>query len=271
MYYDTHTHLNDEKLYANRRTHLLHFIDIWWKWLVNVWVDEKRNERAIEIARVANQEKIDCRVKATIGYHPSEVCFGNITRENIDVKIDSLRTLYEENKEYIVAIGECGIDTHYPDGSDNIELQKELFRRQCEFAKEVWLPIVIHSRDDFASTLEVIEEFADQRIYFHCYGYGADEIKILRGKMKRLWIGFCGNVTYPKAQPLRDALLACDMSNIVFETDAPYLSPQKVRWEMNEPAHVKYIYEFVSELKEIDLQELWEKITENVRALYHIA
>lgn len=80
---------------------------------------------------------MNCRVKATIGYHPAEVCFGNITHENLDEKITALRNMYDGNKEHIVAIGECGIDTHYPDGSSNIELQKELFRRQCEFAKEI--------------------------------------------------------------------------------------------------------------------------------------
>ena len=114
---------------------------------------------------------IQCRVKATIGYHPSEVCFGNITKENIDERISTLRKLYDENKEHIIAIGECGIDTHYPDGSSNIALQKELFKAQCEIAKEFDLPIVIHSRDDFESTFDVIQEFKDEKIYFHCYGY----------------------------------------------------------------------------------------------------
>lgn len=109
-------------------------------------------------------------VKATIGYHPSEVCFGNITTENLDERLSALRLLYEENKEHIVAIGECGIDTHY-DGEKHIELQKELFRRQCELAREFKLPIVIHSRSDFESTWEVVKEFREEKIYFHCFGY----------------------------------------------------------------------------------------------------
>ena len=80
---------------------------------------------------------MSCVVKATLGYHPAEVCFGNITHDTIDEKISALKKMYAENKEHIVAIGECGIDTHYPDGGQNIETQKELFRKQCTLAQEL--------------------------------------------------------------------------------------------------------------------------------------
>lgn len=184
--------------------------------------------------------------------------------------MDALQALYEKNKEHIVAIGECGIDTHYPDGAENIELQKELFHRQCQLAKDLGLPVVIHSRDDFDSTREVVKNFVDQKIYFHCYGYGKDEISILQEACHQLRVGFCGNVTYPKAQPLRDALLACDLENIVFETDAPYLAPQVLRGKTNEPANVRYIYEYVAELLQMNLPTLAEKIEKNVKRLYSL-
>lgn len=137
-------------------------------------------------------------------------------------------------------------------------------------AKELDLPVVIHSRDDFASTLEVLQPYTDLKIYFHCYGYGPDEIAVLRASFPRLRIGFCGNITYPKAQPLRDALLACDIGSIVCETDAPYLSPQKVRGETNEPAHVRLIYEYISGLRGKSLEETVGIVTHNVQALYNI-
>ena len=269
MYYDTHTHLNEEELYKDRRKYLDNFISVGWKGLINIWVDEEWNKRAIEIARAVKDEEIECVVKATIGYHPSEACFEKITKENLDEKILALRKLYENNKEHIVAIGECGIDTHY-EWEKHIELQQELFRRQCELAKEFRLPIVIHSRNDFDSTFEVIQEFKDEKIYFHCFGYCVDEVKKLQECFPKIWFGFCGNVTYPKAQPLRDALLACDMQNVVFETDAPWLSPQKVRWEKNEPANVKYIYEHCAELLGKSIEEFSENVRENVRSLYEI-
>lgn len=118
-------------------------------------------------------------MKATIGYHPSEVCFGNITEENIDEKMKSLKTEIKEHSAEMVAVGECGIDVHY-DGDPHIELQKRLFREQCLLAQELHLPIVIHSRSDFESTREVIQDFKDEKIYFHCFGYGPDEVKKLQ-------------------------------------------------------------------------------------------
>lgn len=100
---------------------------------------------------------------------------------------------------------------------------------QCELAKELQLPIVIHSRDDFESTFDVIKDFKGEKIYFHCFGYGAEEVKKLQEYFPCIRFGFCGNITYPKAQPLRDAFVACKRNNIVLETDAPWLSPQPVR------------------------------------------
>lgn len=100
---------------------------------------------------------------------------------------------------------------------------------QCELAKEFQLPIVIHSRDDFESTFDVIKDFKEEKIYFHCFGYSAEEIRKLQEYFPHIRFGFCGNISYPKAQSLRDALLACDVNNIVLETDAPWLSPQAVR------------------------------------------
>lgn len=129
---------------------------------------------------------------------------------------------------------------------------------------------MIHSRDDFASTLEVIKDFAEQKIYFHCYGYGAEEIKILQNMFPNLWVGFCANVTYPKAQNIRDALAACEMKNIVFETDAPYLSPQGMRGETNEPTNVKYIYEHAAEQLRTPLAELADIVSVNVKSLYNM-
>jgi len=101
--------------------------------------------------------------------------------------MQTLRSLITGNESAVVGIGECGIDVHY-DGEKNIPLQQELFRRQCQLAHEMKLPIVIHSRDDFASTLEVIKNFPDDKIYFHCYGYTAEEIRILQKTFQRLRI-----------------------------------------------------------------------------------
>jgi len=194
-----------------------------------VGVDTTRSQKAIDIAVQSQTLFPDIFVKATIGHHPSEVCFGKITNtSDIVQSISSLKDLYTSHHEHIIAIGECGIDTHY-DGDPYIDIQKELFAQQCDLAQELNLPIVIHSRDDFTSTWDVIKNYKNEKIYFHCRGYGPDEVKILQDFFPQLWIGFCGNVSYPKAQVLRDSLYVTRPESIVLETDAPYLAPQAHR------------------------------------------
>jgi len=229
LFYDSHTHLNDDTLYPDRQGYLQAFVDAGGKGLVNVGVDVPRSQKAIDIAVQAKQLFPDTFVKATIGFHPSEVCFGKITSpQDIGKAIQSLKDLYSTYAEHIVAIGECGIDTHY-DGDPFIDLQKDLFAQQCDLAQELDLPIVIHSREDFASTWDVLKNYKNQKIYFHCRGYGPDEVKILQDYFPQLWIGFCGNISYPKAQVLRDSLYATRPESMLLETDAPYLAPQACR------------------------------------------
>ena len=190
---------------------------------------------------------------------------GNIT---ITVKMHELKDQYLENKEYIVAIWECGIDTHYEWWVESIPLQQKLLKMHCELAKKFDLPIVIHSREDFEDTIEILKNYTELKIYIHCRWYGADKIKTTQNIFPNLWIWFDGNISYPKAQNIRDSLNAVDLNNLLLETDAPYLTPQVIRWETNYPANVKYIYDFVSEQLSIDKNKLSEIIEKNCKNLY---
>ncbi len=169
-----------------------------------------------------------------------------VTSENITEKMDRLKQLYSDNKQYVVAIGECGIDLHYPNGLETLEIQKKLFIEHCKLARETGLPLVVHSRDAFDQTFEVLKDYTDLIIYFHCWGYGPQEFEILNSKFEKLFVGFCGNVTYKKVEKLRETLKLVPLTQLLLETDAPYLTPQVIRGETNHPANVKYIYEFVS-------------------------
>ena len=82
--------------------------------------------------------------------------------------MEELKKLYKENSDYIVAIGECGIDSHFERNTDIERLQTKLFHEQCKFAQEVDLPIVIHSRDNFNLSYDIIKNYTDLKIYFHC-------------------------------------------------------------------------------------------------------
>ncbi len=267
---DAHTHLNTEPLVGERRSYMQRFVDAGGVGLVNSWADEQYNLKWIEIAKVAETEFPACIVKATVGRHPLECVENVVTAENIPEKMQRLKKLYSDNKQYVVAIGETWIDLHYPNGLETLDIQKKLFIAHCEFARETWLPLVIHSRDAFQETLEILKDYKDLIIYFHCRGYGPEEFKMMNSEFRNLYIGFCGNVTYKKTEELHETLKIVPLTQLLMETDAPYLTPQIIRGTDNHPANVKYIYEFVSELLHIDPKILSEQVLSNFRLIYKI-
>lgn len=267
--YDAHTHLNTSDLYPQREEYLLQFVQAWGVGLVNAWASEEYNTRGLEIAKSLKLKAQSCIVKSTIGYHPESCNDGEISEENIQQKMFDLKKMYQENKEYIVAIGECGIDTYYPGSEDSLPLQKKLFALQCDLAKELNLPLMVHIRKDFDSAFEILQKYRDLTVYIHCRGFGPEEIKRLKDlKIKRLYIGFCGNVTYKNAQALRDTLKLVSLDHLLLETDAPWLSPQVVRGTVNHPANVQYIYEFVAEYLQIEKNSLATQLESNFKKLY---
>lgn len=297
--YDSHTHLNAEPLLQDWQSYIQKFVDIGGVGLVNSWASEAYNVQGIEIAkhveRLRNWDKPlrpsdtspyppswtsqgremeDVVIKATVGWHPDSCTTGDITEENLQQKILDLKLLYEENTDVVVAIGECGIDTYYPGSEDFLSLQKRLFTLQCDLAKELNLPLMVHIRRDFLSAFEILKNYHDMTIYIHCWWFGPEEVEILKRESVELWwnlfIGFCGNVTYKNAQNLRDSLSILPLDQLLLETDAPWLSPQVVRGTTNHPANVKYIYEFVADYLHMDSEQLALQIEKNFKAVYGI-
>jgi len=224
----------------------------------------------------------NCKVFASVGYHPSEICFKykdwsedgfrrlseDRFRKWAEDSIKDLKEMFLKHKDVIVWIGECWIDTHYPNWKETLKLQKEFFAFQCELAQELDLPVIIHSRDDFESTMDVVKNFKNLKIYFHCWWYWPDEVEKVLSTFEKVWIWFAWNVTYPKANNLRESLKKLPLEKFVLETDAPYLTPQKKRWQTNYPSNVKLIYEFVSEFKNIEFSKLCYNMKQNFYNLY---
>ena len=139
----------------------------------------------------------------------------------------------------ILAIGEIGLD--YFHDEQGKELQKEMFRKQLELAKELDLPVCIHSRDAEVDTLEVLKEFGKYKGVIHCYAYGKETMKELTDL--GYYFGVGGTSTYPRNEQLRAAVRRMPLDRIVLETDCPYLSPQAVRGKRNDSSNIKYVIE----------------------------
>jgi len=266
MYYDAHTHLNSPELFTNAEKYIQNFIDAEGKEMVVVWASEEYNRNAVILAK-------KFWLKITLGLHP-EIFMQNEIWNVQEVKqliLDSgCKKIMPEWQQSVVAVGECWIDLYYPWSEQTLDNQKELFAMQCDLAQELKLPLVIHSRTAFNQTIDILKNYKNQTIYFHCRWYGPEQIKILQSLFPKLFIGICGNVTYKKADELRDSLKLIWEDQLLLETDAPYLSPQIVRWTQNEPANVKYIYDYVAEFLWKEKNTLQGQIEKNFKNIYSI-
>lgn len=196
-------------------------------------------------------------VYLAIGVHPHDVEDFSLS------KLNELERFLDHPK--VLAIGEVGLDLHYR--SDNLERQKEFFGAFLEMAAKRGLPVVIHSREAQPQTLDVLQAFPKGTLkgIFHCFSYTHDVA--LKGLDHGFLASFAGNLTFKRADGLREVARALPLDALLVETDAPFLAPEPFRGKTNEPAFIIETVRTLSKLKEISLQELAEATTANAKKL----
>jgi TatD DNase family protein len=193
-------------------------------------------------------------VYASLGVHPH-----NADGDDVD-RLDELRELLCHPRA--VAVGETGLD--YFREYAPPERQRKLFDDELVLAADLGKPVVIHTRDAEADTLDALAGF-DGTVILHCFSSPA----LLPAALERGWyVSFAGNVTYPKAPELREAAQAVPSDRILAETDSPYLAPQPVRGQTNEPANVVYTLATLAEVRGVDDDELAAQIDANASAAF---
>ncbi len=199
-------------------------------------------------------------VFATIGVHPND-CTQNWKKEIAEIK-----SMLSNKK--IVGIGECGIDRHYPD--HNLKRQYDAFKAQIELALDNDLALVVHSRDAYDETLQVLEEYKEdiERAVMHCFSYDQQcaDLVIEWGFM----IGLGGTITYPRNKELREIAKNIPLESIVLETDAPFLPVQTMRGQQNNPKYIKTIAEYLAELREDSFTKIGTQTTKNACQLFNL-
>ncbi len=224
-------------------------------YIITIGCDKEEIFKAVEFA-----EKYE-NVFASVGYHPYDV--KGLKDEDIQV----LKDLATKN-EKVVAIGECGLD-YYRDITP-VDIQKDFFEKQILLAKELGLPLIVHSRSANKDTVKLLEKHAPYPSsgIIHCFG---GDIPMMEACIEMgFYISFAGNITYPKADNLREVLKKVPLNRLLLETDSPFLSPQKRRGKPNKPSNIFFTLDFVSEYLGIDKKEL-EKITdENAKKLFKL-
>jgi TatD DNase family protein len=194
-------------------------------------------------------------VWAAIGRHP------NAATGFTDGDLDELRELARHPR--CAAIGETGLD-FFRKGAPR-EDQERAFRGQIELARETGKPLVIHSRDAEDATIDTLAAHADGiDVILHCFSMPT---RVQECVDRGWWISFAGNVTYPANAALADAVPAVPDERLLVETDAPWLSPQPVRKERNQPAYVVHTARFVAERRGVAYEELDAAVEATAAAL----
>ena len=218
---------------------------------------EKAKENDVKYLIVSGSERDDNKLNIKLldkydniflsaGYHPSMA--SSVTEDDYNFLEKCLMN------DRVVAVGEIGLDYHY--GKEDMEEQKELFRRQLDLAKKYNKPVVIHTRDAFLDTYNILREYNLSGV-IHCFSGSLEVAKQYLDLGYYLGIG--GVVTF-KNSKLKDVIKEIGLGRVVFETDSPYLSP--IRGEKNEPGNVKLVCEFISDLLGLSFDEV-AKITSN--------
>jgi TatD DNase family protein len=215
---------------------------------VTVGTDVESSRRMVDIARRHGDG-----VLATAGVHPHDAKRG----------IDGLEDLLAEPE--VVAVGECGLDFYYDNSPRDV--QREVFAAQIAMAQAHGLPLVIHSRDAWTDTFDVLEaEGVPERTVFHCFTGGPDEAR--RSLDLGAHLSFSGIITFGSAQDLRDAAAICPVDRVLVETDSPYLAPEPHRGRKNRPALLPFVGAGLAAAMGRDVEEVATATWENAERFY---
>jgi TatD DNase family protein len=256
MFVDSHAHLDGKQFDSDREE-------------VIARAREAGVQTLVAIGNGDGPEQVDCGIRlaekydfiyATLGIHPHEARLAD------EAAYHNMEQLARRPK--VIAWGEIGLDYFYDHSPRDV--QKDVFVRQMELAAAAKLPIVIHCRpsegsdDAWEDSLELIREhWAAKGLggILHCFTGNWPQAKsaLDMGFM----ISFAGNVTFPKAQQIRDAALEVPLERMLIETDSPYLAPVPHRGKRNEPAFVKETARKLGELRGLTAEEIGQKTTRN--------
>jgi len=253
MIFDTHAHYDDTQFDQDREELLNSMAEMNVGTIVNVCATYESCERVLAMA-----EKYPF-MYAAVGIHPDEV--GALNEETFA----QLRKYFDNEK--VVAVGEIGLD-YYCDNESH-DTQKKWFIRQLELARELDLPVNIHSREAAADTFEIMRNHAKGLDgVIHCYSYSR-EMAVEYVKMG-FYIGVGGVVTFKNGRRLKETVEAIPLDSIVLETDCPYLAPEPYRGKRNNSAYIRYTAEEIARLKGVTYEEVVRCTEENARKLYRL-
>ena len=254
MIFDTHAHYDDDAFDEDRDALLAGMREAGVEYIVNIGASMASSERSLALAKKYPF------IYAAVGVHPDEV--GELNEE----KLQQLREWSMHEK--VKAIGEIGLDYYWD--KEGHDLQKHWFMRQMELAHERNLPMIVHSREAAKDTLDVVvaAKPLDLSGIIHCYSYSVEQARDYLNMGYYLGIG--GVLTFNNAKKLKEVAEYAPLSQIVLETDCPYLAPVPFRGKRNDSSKLSYVAEELAAIKQVSVEEVIRITTENGKKLYGI-
>ena len=250
---DTHTHLYSEEFDQDRQEAVSRAFTNGVSRIFLPAIDSETHQKMLDLEAAYPQ-----KIFAMMGLHPCSV------------KPDTWEKELEIVEKYLnqrdfCAVGEIGIDLYWEQST--LDIQIKAFEKQIDWAVERDLPIVIHTRNSFDETFEVLErkKYPRLRGIFHCFS--GDLAQALRAIEMGFYLGIGGVVTFKNGK-IDQFLGEIPLEKIVLETDCPYLTPVPFRGKRNEPIYTKYVAEEIARIKEISVEEVIKVTTENAKRIY---
>lgn len=253
LIFDTHAHYDDRKFDEDRELLLGSLQSQGIGRVVNVGAGLASCKSTMALAKAYDF------IYAAIGVHPTEV--GELNEETFTW----LKGLLQEDKA--VAVGEIGLDYYWKDTTH--EQQKEWFVRQLQLAEEIKKPVVIHSRDAAADTLDIMKGYGrDLEGIIHCFSYG---VELAREYLNMgYYLGIGGVLTFSNGRKLREVVEYAPLDRLVLETDCPYLSPVPHRGERNSSLWLPLVVEKIAEIKGLSPETVIQTTWDNGNRVYHL-
>lgn len=252
---DSHVHLDDVAFDGDREGIIKSLSENGIELVINNSSDLPSSERSVELANKYEN------IYAAIGVHPHEAKTYN---DQVEKRLIGL-----SKDPKVVAIGEIGLDYYYDNSPRDV--QREVFKRQIELAAKLKKNIVIHSRDAAKDTFDILKEAHEKYDFtalIHCFSQSVDMMSKYLAMGDYIALG--GAVTFKNAKTPKEVAKAVDLDRLMLETDCPYMTPVPYRGKRNEPKLVKFVCQYIADLRQMDPREL-EKITgENTKRFFGI-
>lgn len=248
--FDSHCHLADKKFDSDLDAVIARAMDAGVEKMVCIADDLTEGEKCLQIAE--KYEQVFC----TIGIHPHNAASAG--HGSSPLTMTPLKNLLLSS-EKVKAVGEIGLDYHY-DFSPR-DVQQAVFREQLEIANELKLPVVVHCREAVEDVWTIVDEIKPEKLVLHCCTEKWEDVArfVERGYL----LSFTGIATYPKSDVIRDTIAHCPLTQMMMETDAPYLAPEGKRGKRCEPADVIEVAKIIAQIKGIELDEVDRATTRN--------